>query len=78
MQYKTKINVNLPTQMVGELHRYKLQGTRSRFIEKAIRNRIDELDNGVKLSDLSTEGIMFFLRQNRRKECLEILQRWFE
>ena len=78
MKYKTEIKVYLPVQMVGELHQHKLSGTRSKFIEQAIRNRIDGRDNELKLSDLKTEGIMHFLLENRKPEVLKILMEWFQ
>lgn len=42
MSRKTKINVLLPIKMVGELERFAKNNTRSDFIQKAIRDRLDK------------------------------------
>lgn len=41
MSKKTEIKVYLPTRMVGELESKKRYGVRSKFIEDAIRSRLN-------------------------------------
>lgn len=72
MGRKTKINVLLPFKMVGELESRARNNTRSRFIEKAIRNRIDG-EHGFSLDDVDTLELLAELRINHHQNLPE----WF-
>ena len=63
MSYKTEIKVYLPVKLVGELERYKRTGSRSSFIEKAIRRTLDGLE-GHSMSDTSLIAHMCWIRDN--------------
>ncbi len=60
MSRKTKINVLLPFKMVGELESKARNNTRSKFIEGAIRDKIDGKDS-FSIEDYSTENIAAIL-----------------
>ena len=63
MSYKTEIKVYLPVKMVGELERYKRTGSRSSFVEKAIRRKLDGLDT-ISMHDTSMIAHMCWVRDN--------------
>lgn len=60
MSRKTKINVLLPFKMVAELESRARNNTRSKFIESAIRDKIDGKDS-FSIEDYSTENIAAIL-----------------
>lgn len=60
MRYKSEIKVYLPIQMIGELEQKKKYGKRSEFIEKAIRDRLDD-ERSFSLADVETKYIMAVL-----------------
>ena len=66
MSRKTKINVLLPFKMVGELENLSRLGKRSKFIEKAIRNRLDEKESFA-AADIPTHQLWGMLH-NRAQE----------
>ena len=66
MSRKTKINVLLPFKMVGELERYSKQGIRSQFIERAIRNRLDQ-EETFDIADVPTRQLMAVLLARLQK-----------
>ena len=57
MRNKIEIKVYLPYTMVGELEREKRRGNRSKYIEGAIRAKLDGED-GFQVQDLSTRRIL--------------------
>ena len=61
MSYKTEIKVYLPVKLVGELERYKRTGTRSKFVENAIRMKLDGIE-GHKLDDTTLLAHMCWIR----------------
>jgi len=63
MSYKTEIKVYLPVKMVGELERYKRTGSRSSFVEKAVRRKLDGLEEHS-MSDTSMIAHMCWVRDN--------------
>ncbi len=75
MSRKTKINVLLPFKMVGELERYSRTNTRSQFIERAIRQKLDcEIDFDI--TDISDRQLMAALlarMQKRNDAAAEIM-----
>ena len=72
MSYKTEIKVYLPVKMVGELERYKRAATRSKFIEKAIRMKLDNIE-GHKLEDTSLMAHMCWVRDNAELGPFELV-----
>lgn len=63
MAYKTEIKVYLPVKLVGQLERYKRTGTRSQFIEKAVRRKLDGLEE-LSMGDTSMIAHMCWIRDN--------------
>lgn len=61
MSRKQEIKVYLPDHMVGQLESRKKQGSRSRFIEKAIHSRLADLKNDT-LSDYPLEQLMWHIQ----------------
>jgi metal-responsive CopG/Arc/MetJ family transcriptional regulator len=57
MRQKVEIKVYLPYMMVGELERYKRFNTRSKFIEDAIRAKLDG-EEAFRVQDLPTRRIL--------------------
>lgn len=57
MQRKTKINVLLPIRLVGEMDSLSRTGKRSQFIEKAIRDKLND-ETHPRLSDIPTRSIL--------------------
>lgn len=83
MRKKIEIKVYLPYLMVGELESKRKNGLRSKYIEEAVRNRIDN-EKAFDFKDISTlrllamldmrfEGDQVFqvIIQNRIKELAE-------
>ena len=83
MRKKIEIKVYLPYLMVGELESRRKNNVRSKYIEEAIRNRLDE-EKAFDYNDISTlrllamldmrfEGdqVFQFMIQNRIKELAE-------
>jgi len=70
MSRKTKINVLLPMRMVGELDKYSKNNTRSQFIEKAIRQRLD-MEASFDISDISDRQLMaaMLARMQKRNDA---------
>ena len=66
MRQKIEIKVYLPYMMVGELESKKRAGKRSKFIEEAVRNRLDE-EASFTINDIPTRQIMAALQQ--RDDC---------
>lgn len=60
MRQKVEIKVYLPYLMVGELESRKKQGLRSKFVEDAIRNRLDGEEN-FSFRDISTSRLLAIL-----------------
>jgi len=80
---KVEIKVYLPYLMVGELEIKRKQGLRSKYIEDAIRNRLDGEEN-FSFRDIETHRLLAILHgrfeddqvfklmiQNRMKELTE-------
>lgn len=57
MRQKVEIKVYLPYMMVGELERYKRFNNRSKFIEDAIRAKLDG-EEAFRVQDLPTRRIL--------------------
>ena len=57
MSRKTKINVLLPFKMVGELESLSKLGKRSKFIQDAIRSKIDE-EESFDINDFETHRLI--------------------
>tara|TARA_Y100001951_G_scaffold88942_1_gene80901 strand:- start:60 stop:314 length:255 start_codon:yes stop_codon:yes gene_type:complete len=75
MSRKTKINLLLPIKMVGELEQYSKIGVRSQFIEKAIRQRLDN-EASFDITDISDRQLMAVLlarMQKRNDAAAEIM-----
>jgi len=72
MSYKTEIKVYLPVKMVGELERYKRTGSRSSFIEKAIKMKLDGLDSHM-MGDDSLMAHMCWVRDNAELGPFEVV-----
>lgn len=83
MKKKVEIKVYLPYLMVGELEIKRKQGLRSKYIEDAIRNRLDGEEN-FSFRDIETHRLLAILHgrfeddqvfklmiQNRMKELTE-------
>ena len=47
MSRKQEIKVYLPVFLVGQLEHMKHKGTRSKFIENAIKSKLDKLENST-------------------------------
>ncbi len=60
MRNKIEIKVYLPMKMVGELESKSKNGVRSKFIESAIRARIDG-EEDFKVSDVPTRNLLAVL-----------------
>jgi len=60
MRNKIEIKVYLPIKMVGELESRSKNGVRSKFIEAAIRARIDD-EEAFKVSDIETRTLLAVL-----------------
>ena len=75
MSRKTKINVLLPMQMVGELEAYSRMNIRSQFIEKAIRQRLDNAAS-FEINDIDDRQLMAVLlarMQKRNDAAAEVI-----
>tara|TARA_Y100001938_G_scaffold143415_1_gene216142 strand:- start:902 stop:1156 length:255 start_codon:yes stop_codon:yes gene_type:complete len=75
MSRKTKINVLLPMQMVGELEQYSRMNIRSQFIEKAIRQRLDNAAT-FDITDIDDRQLMAVLlarMQKRNDAAAEVM-----
>lgn len=75
MSRKTKINVLLPMQMVGELEVYSRMNIRSQFIEKAIRQRLDNAAS-FEINDIDDRQLMAVLlarMQKRNDAAAEVM-----
>ena len=57
MRQKIEIKVYLPYMMVGELESLKRSGQRSKYIEQAVRARLDGED-AFKVQDIPTRRIL--------------------
>jgi len=79
MNQKSEIKVYLPIKMIGELERKKQAGQRSKFIEKAIREKIDRVSDfdiwDCEIRDVLDEAVVRLRRLERisRNEALVIL-----
>jgi len=79
MNQKSEIKVYLPIKMIGELDRKKQAGQRSKFIEKAIREKIDRVSDfdiwDCEIRDVLDEAVVRLRRLERisRNEALVIL-----
>ena len=60
MRQKIEIKVYLPYMMVGELESMKKRGMRSKFIESAIRTKLDG-EESFRPQDLSTRRVIALL-----------------
>lgn len=60
MSRKTKINVLLPIKMVGELESRARNNSRSKFIQSAIRSKLDDED-AFSPSDIPTKKLFGLL-----------------
>jgi metal-responsive CopG/Arc/MetJ family transcriptional regulator len=60
MRQKIEIKVYLPYLMVGELEGYKRNGMRSKFVEDAIRSRLDA-EEAFSYSDITSQRLMALL-----------------
>lgn len=75
MSRKTKINVLLPMRMVGELDKWAATNSRSSFIEKAIRQRLD-MEASFDITDISDRQLMAALlarMQKRNDAAAEVM-----
>ncbi len=63
MARKTEIKVYLPERLVGELEGRKRMGTRSKFIEQAIQDKLKKLDSAT-LQDYNPIAMLCFVRDN--------------
>tara|TARA_R110002096_G_scaffold371334_1_gene564740 strand:+ start:154 stop:405 length:252 start_codon:yes stop_codon:yes gene_type:complete len=83
MRKKIEIKVYLPYLMVGELETKRKQGLRSKYIEEAVRNRLDG-EEAFDFKDITTSRLLGLLHarfeydqvfklmiQNRVKELAE-------
>ena len=83
MRQKIEIKVYLPYLMIGELESRKKQGMRSKYIEDAIRSRLDG-EESFSFRDIETHRLLAILHgryeedqvfklmiQNRMKELAE-------
>jgi metal-responsive CopG/Arc/MetJ family transcriptional regulator len=57
MSRKSEIKVYLPIKMIGELESRKRAGERSKFIETAIRNRLNKFED-LTLKDVTTKALV--------------------
>jgi metal-responsive CopG/Arc/MetJ family transcriptional regulator len=80
MRQKIEIKVYLPIKMVGELETRRKAGLRSKFVEEAIRNHLDDesefnvrdIDNKRLMAALiGREGISEFVKSSLRLEMKE-------
>jgi metal-responsive CopG/Arc/MetJ family transcriptional regulator len=78
MSNKTEIKVYLPTKLVGELESRKRAGLRSKFIEKAIRKRL-EGEEHFTIQDVTTLNLMKMLhsRLNSRNDASAMMVQQF-
>lgn len=80
MRQKIEIKVYLPIKMVGELETRRKNGLRSKFVEEAIRNHLDD-ESEFNVRDISNkqlmaaliarEGISEFVKGSLRLEMKE-------
>jgi len=77
--YKTIISANIPVQLADRL-KNKTKGTRSRVIERALRNYLDSKD-AYDIEEISTENLLLELmyRQDLPKSQRQMLNTmWLE
>jgi len=77
--YKTIISANIPVQLADRL-KNKTKGTRSRVIERALRNYLDEKDS-FDIEEITTEDLLLELmyRQDLPKSHRQMLNTiWLE
>lgn len=61
MPRKTEIKVYLPERLVGELEGRKRMGTRSKFIEQAIQDKLKKLESAT-LADYNPIALLCYCR----------------
>ena len=61
MARKTEIKVYLPDRLVGELEGRRRMGTRSKFIEQAIFDKLRKMDN-ASLQDFNPVAMLCYCR----------------
>ena len=78
MSRKTKINVLLPIKMVGELESKARNNSRSKFIESAIRSKLDN-EESFSPGDLPSSQLLVLLINREEdqtiRELLMIIRR---
>ena len=72
MRKKIEIKVYLPYLMVGELESKRKNGLRSKYIEEAVRNRIDN-ETSFELKDVDTRTLLVHLRNRQTSKQLQSL-----
>lgn len=72
MDRKTKINVLLPMKMVGELENLSKLGKRSKFIQSAIRNKLDAREE-YNVADIPTKQLLVMLINREENETVKEL-----
>jgi metal-responsive CopG/Arc/MetJ family transcriptional regulator len=72
MRKKIEIKVYLPYLMVGELESRRKNNARSKYIEEAIRNRLDA-EESFELKDVKTRSLMIHLKNRQVSKQLQSL-----
>lgn len=72
MRKKIEIKVYLPYLMVGELESRRKNNARSKYIEEAIRNRLDD-EEAFELKDVETRSLMIHLKNRQISKQLQSL-----
>ncbi len=72
MSQKSEIKVYLPIKMIGELESRKRNGERSKFIETAIRNRLNKFEE-LTLKDVSTKVLVVELYNRTTSAALSAI-----
>ena len=72
MRKKIEIKVYLPYLMVGELESKRKNGLRSKYIEEAVRNKLDD-EASFELKDVDTRTLLVHLRNRQTSKQLQSL-----
>lgn len=70
MSQKSEIKVYLPLHLIGELESLKRNGNRSHFIEKAIREKLKNVQ-GAYMDDYQTKVLLAHMRDRFNPEDLK-------